>query len=80
MFKFDYITKCLMTAGAAIAISVVTTSALASALPTCVVLGHSATQCQSPGNVQIDNAPTLRFQPQYPYWLGPGVHRHNHHR
>ena len=35
------------------------------------VNGSADTQCQTPGNVQInDSPPPVQYTPQYPYWEG----------
>ena len=63
--KFCYITPLL----AAVTTAVIATAstAVANAVPSwCIVLGGSATQCQTPGNVQINDAPPLvRYKPQW---------------
>jgi hypothetical protein len=52
-FKPNVITPLLATAAAVVAIAAAPTAAAA---PTCFNLGDSETMCQSPGNVQINNA------------------------
>ena len=51
--------------------------------PSCTTMGTD-TQCQSPGNVQInDSPPVLDPEPQYPYWEGDdlgGIDNHGGHR
>ena len=37
---------------------------------TCTDVSGTDTECQSPGNVQIDDSPPVEFTPQYPYWEG----------
>jgi hypothetical protein len=38
--------------------------------PSCTTMGTD-TECQSPGNVQINDSPAvLDPEPQYPYWEG----------
>ncbi len=78
----------LAIAAAAATIAVAPTAA---AVPTpiqqtCTDLGGSNTQCQSPGNVQINDSPPVQYAPQYPFF-GYGMygnwlifHHGGHHR
>jgi hypothetical protein len=54
----------------------------ASTDPNCTyVSGSLDTQCQSPGNVQINDSAPVTFGPQYPYWEGGwGGYGHSGHR
>jgi hypothetical protein len=73
MIQKKYISGLVATAAIAVALA-----APAAAAPTCLHLGPSATQCQTPGNVQINDAPPrVQYQPQFPYLGLPGVHRHH---
>jgi hypothetical protein len=75
----NFFTPLLATGAVAAAIAAAPTAAAAS-VPTCVNVGASATQCQTPGNVQINDSPPIQIQPQYPY-LGLGLpHHHGGHR
>jgi hypothetical protein len=39
--------------------------------PLCTYLSASSTECQTPGNVQInDSPPPVQYAPQYPYFGG----------
>jgi hypothetical protein len=38
--------------------------------PSCTDISGTDTECQSPGNVQINDSPPVEFTPQYPYWEG----------
>lgn len=61
----------LLVAGGAAAAFLSAPAALAQ--PNCVVTGpeDSTTQCQSPGNVQINDTPPLEQEPFImPYWDG----------
>jgi hypothetical protein len=40
-------------------------AAAAAPTPICTSLGASSTQCQSPGNVQINVSPPVQYQPQW---------------
>lgn len=68
--------------GAAAAASIVPAPVAAADPPSCFAVGGYDTQCQSPGNVQINDAPpAVQYTPQYPYWGGdsiivPGMGRH----
>ncbi|MBV9513429.1 MAG: hypothetical protein JO280_05200 [Mycobacteriaceae bacterium] len=69
--KTPYITV-LFAAGAAaaaIASSPMGTADSTTVQPSCISLGASQTQCQTPGNVQIDDNPAyLQGASPYPYW------------
>jgi hypothetical protein len=54
-------------AAAAIAIAAAPAAAAAPTGQTCTYVGSETTQCQSPGNVQINSD----HQVQYPYWGFP---------
>ena len=50
--------------------------------PTCTYLSDSTTQCQTPGNVQINDSPPVQYAPQYPFFGGEGLiifHHGGHH-
>jgi hypothetical protein len=76
--KFRYLTPLLAAAGAAAFIAGAPIAAAASTSdpgagqPSCTYVNNSAdTQCQSPGNVQInDSPPATEYAPYYPYWEG----------
>ncbi|MCW2687358.1 MAG: hypothetical protein JWR37_2248 [Mycobacterium sp.] len=62
-------------AGAAAAAPTGPSSVAAPASLSCIDAGQ-ATQCGSPGNVQITaNTPPVQYQPLYPYFLIGGHHR-----
>ena len=64
-FKLNYITP-LLTAVAAMVIATAPTAAATADPPACAVLGVSAVQCQTPGNVQINDAPpAVHYKPQW---------------
>lgn len=70
--KLRYITP-LLAATAAVASIAVAPVALASSTTsqqTCAQISGTDTQCQTPGNVQINDSPPVQFTPQYPYWEG----------
>lgn len=82
--KIRYISPLVMAAAAAAAIAV---APAASAEPTpgfaqtCTSLGASNTQCQSPGNVQINDSPPVQYAPQYPFYGNVLLFHHGgHHR
>jgi hypothetical protein len=63
--KRSYITPLLAAVTAAV-IATAPTSVANAAPPSCTVLGGSATQCQTPGNVQINDAPPpVHYKPQW---------------
>jgi hypothetical protein len=66
--KLRFITSLLGAAAAASIIAAPAAWAEATG-PNCTYLNGSAnTQCQSPGNVQINDSPP--YMTQYPYWGG----------
>lgn len=85
--RLSYLTP-LLAAGAAAAAVALAPTALADdttgpdpATQSCTSAG-SDTECQSPGNVQINDSPgPVQYTPQYPYWEGSffdGAHRGGH--
>jgi hypothetical protein len=88
--RLSYLTPVLAAAGAAAAAVAITVAPTAWADPTpdpgpptqsCTSIGTD-TQCESPGNVQINDSPgPVQYGPQYPYWEGDffgGGHRGGH--
>jgi hypothetical protein len=61
--------SCITPLLAAVAGAVIATAPTAAATttpPACAALGGSATQCQTPGNVQINDAPPpVHYKPQW---------------
>jgi hypothetical protein len=71
--KLRYITPLLAAAGAAAAIGAAPVALADSSTPlNCTYInGNLDTQCQSPGNTQInDSLPFVPYTPQYPYFEG----------
>jgi hypothetical protein len=63
--RLSYITPLLAAVAAAVITSAPSAAATAEP-PACAVLGGSATQCQTPGNVQINDAPpAVHYKPQW---------------
>jgi nicotinamide mononucleotide (NMN) deamidase PncC len=61
---------------AAFAATALGTAGAAVATPLTCVDGGSATQCGSPGNVQITtNTPPVQFQPEFPFFGVGGIYR-----
>jgi hypothetical protein len=77
--KIRYISP-LVVAAAAAAIAVAPVAAAAPAQLTCTYLGSSNTQCQTPGNVQINDSPTVQYVPQYPFYGNVLIFHHGGHR
>jgi hypothetical protein len=75
--KLNHISP-LLVVGAAAAVIATAPTAAAAIVPSCVTLGANATQCQNLGNVQINDAPPVQYQTQYPYLGGLGVYHHGH--
>jgi hypothetical protein len=86
--RMTYTTTLLATGVAAVAVAVAPTAMADPAAPdpatqSCASIS-SDTECQSPGNVQINDSPgSVQYSPQYPYWEGSyfdGAHRGGGHR
>ena len=72
--RLSYITPILAGAAAA-AIASAPTAMADPVQQSCTYQGESETQCQSPGNAQINDAPPyLQYEPQYPYFGGDFHH------
>ena len=73
----NYFTPLLAAGAVAAAIAGAPTAATApNPVPSCFNLGGSSTQCQSPGNVQVNDSPPIQIQPQNPYLGGLGIYHH----
>ena len=77
--KFPYTIAPLVTVGAAVFIALASPApaALADSVPgqqSCTTT-TAGDECQSPGNVQIDDSPPVDFTPQYLYWEGDSMDR-----
>ena len=77
----------MAAAAAAIGLAPVAAAAPTPTQQTCTNLGNSTTQCQMPGNVQINDSPPVQYAPQYPFFgygmYGNGLIFHHggpHHR
>jgi hypothetical protein len=74
----------LFAAGAAaisIAVAPVALADSATTQQVCTYTSQSDTECQSPGNVQLNDSPGyIQYGPQYPYWEGDfyGGHGFSH--
>ena len=69
----NHITQLLPAGAVAIAIAAAPSAV---AEPPCTNLGGSKTKFQSPGSVQINDAPPAQFAPQYPSWAGSLLFHH----
>ena len=77
-----YITPLLAAAGAAAWIAVAPPASAGTDQLSCTSAG-TYSECQSPGNVQINDSRPVQFGPQYPYWEGDyfgGFHTDRGHR
>lgn len=75
--KQRYLPPMLLAVAAAASIAAAPT-ALADP-PSCTYLSASSTMCQTPGNVQINDAPPLvQYAPQFPYFGGNLIILHHH--
>lgn len=72
MSKSPWIVRLVAAAAAAtiIAVSTAEPAFAADNSQSCTSVGASATMCQSPGNVQLDDAPPVPQASQYPLWAG----------
>jgi hypothetical protein len=71
--RMPFIPLLLASGAAAISIAVapVALADSTSAQQACTFTSQSDTQCQSPGNVQLNDSPGfIQYGPQYPYWEG----------
>jgi hypothetical protein len=75
--RIHFIPPVVITAAAAAIIAAPTAAA---AQLTCTNLGGSNTQCQTPGNVQINDSPTVQYVPQYPFYGNVLIFHHGGHR
>ena len=77
MSRKRYIAPALVAAAAAVSIAAAPT---ALAVPSSTDLGGGHTVVQSPGNVQINDAPPVHYAPQYPDFGSLLFHHGGHHR
>ena len=66
----SYIPMVLATAATGASIAVATAATASD--QTCASVGLSETECQTPGNVQINDSPPVQYLPQTPYLGGYG--------
>ena len=81
--KLRYIPTFVMAAAATAAIAAAPTAAAAPTpiRQTCTYVGAETTQCQSPGNVQINDSHQVQYPSQYPFWGNSLLFHHGgHHR
>src|SRR5262245_5313628 len=78
--KLTHVAPLLAAGAAAVAISAAPTAAAAptSAHKTCTH-SVSGSQCESAGNIEINNTPTTQFTPHYPEWAGNLRFHHGRH-
>jgi hypothetical protein len=63
-----HISTLVGTAAAAVAIVAAPAANAAPTGQTCTYVGSETTQCQSPGNVQINSDHVVQYQDQYPFY------------
>lgn len=74
--KLSYFTPLLAAGALAAAIAAAPTAMADPVQQSCTYLGASETQCQSPGNAQInDSPPYVQYAPLYPYFGGDDFDR-----
>jgi hypothetical protein len=76
-----FVPPLVIAAAAALSIIAAPTAEAAPSQLTCTYLGGSITQCQSPGNAQINDSPPVQYVPQYRFWGNALIFHHGgHHR
>ena len=70
----------LLAAGAASAAIAVAPTASAAAGQSCTYVGAGTTQCQSPGNVQINSDQPVTYPYQFPFYGNVLLFHHGGHR
>ena len=79
--KLRYMSALLAAGAASAAIVVAPTAAAAPTGPLCTYVGAQTTQCQSPGNVQINSDHQVTYPDQYPFFGNVLLFHHGgHHR
>jgi hypothetical protein len=66
--KYRYLPACVLAAVTAAGIAAAPTAAAENTGQTCINTGAETTQCQSPGNVQIDSSHDVQYPDPYPFW------------
>ncbi len=66
--KMRYIPTFVAAAAATVAIAAAPTAAAAPTGLTCTYVGAETTQCQSPGNVQINSDHEVQYPDPYPFY------------
>ncbi len=72
----------MSTLAAAAATAAIAAAPMAAAAPTgqtCTYVGSETTQCQSPGNVQINSDHQVPYPSQYPFWGNALIFHHGGH-
>lgn len=79
--KLRHISALLAAGAASAAIAVAPTAAAAPTGLTCINVGATTTQCQSPGNVQINSDQPVTYPNQFPFYGNVLLFHHGgHHR
>ncbi len=79
--KMRYISALLAAGAASAAIAVAPTAAAAPTGLTCTNVGATTTQCESPGNVQINSDQPVTYPYQFPFYGNVLLFHHGgHHR
>jgi hypothetical protein len=74
--EIKYLATSLVSGAAAVAIVVAPSVATAGATTPVTCGRASASECATPGNVQLDDAPPVQTVKQYPYPDGFGIYHH----
>jgi hypothetical protein len=79
--KFRYLPTVVAAGAAAVAIAAAPTAAAAPTGQTCTYIGSETTQCQSPGNVQINSDHQVQYPTLFPFYGNALLFHHGgHHR
>jgi hypothetical protein len=74
--EIKYLATPLVSGAVAVAIVAAPSVAIAGATPPVTCGTASASECATPGNVQLDVAPPVQSVKQYPYPDGFGIYHH----
>jgi hypothetical protein len=79
--KLRYISTLVAAGAASAAVAVAPAASAAPTGQTCTYVGSQTTQCQSPGNVQINSDREVTYPDQFPFYGNVLLFHHGgHHR
>jgi len=71
-----FLPSLVVSSGAAAIVMAMVSAPAATAIPECTNTGPTTTQCERPGNVQINTSPsvtTYNYPFGWPWWNGGGI-------